>query len=119
MEQLTIICEHLQIDEFARKLTNYLQINGFECIQLKKQIYNYKFSNPKTTFNLTIDITECASGASGASGANFTFCSGDQEYFHKKFKDAEILFSTEKDPQKNVKIFDILNIYHSTYFIGA
>ena len=116
MEQLTIICEHLQIDDFARKLTNYLKINGFECLQPRKQIYYYKFNNPKTTFNLTIDITECASGA---SGANFTFCSGDQEYFHKKIKDAEILFSTEKDPQKNVKILDILNIYYSSYFIGA
>ena len=81
MEQLTIICEHLQIDDFARKLTNYLKINGFECLQPRKQIYYYKFNNPKTTFNLTIDITECASGA---SGANFTFCSGDQEYFQQK-----------------------------------
>jgi hypothetical protein len=118
MEKLTIICEHLQIDEFAIKLTNYLKINGFECLQLKKQIYNYKFSNPKTSFNLTIDISECTISECSTK-ANFTFCSGDQEYFHKKFKDAEILFSTEKDPQKNVKIFDILNIYYSSYFIGA
>ncbi len=117
MEQLTIICEHLQIDDFAIKLTNYLKINGFVCFQPRIQIYYYKFSNPKTTFNLTIDIereiSECA------TKANFTFCSGDQDYFNKKFKDAEILFSTEKDPQKNVKIFDILNIYYSSYFIGA
>ena len=42
----------------------------------------------------------------------FEFCEGDREYYLSKFRDAERLFSTEKEPDKNIGALEVLLIYY-------
>jgi hypothetical protein len=106
MERNTFICSHLNINELTNNLVNYLKVNGFEINKLPTSTELYFVNNGKTTFSISIetykeDIT-----------VSFEYCDGNKEQFSKKFSDAEKLFSTEKDPEKNIGALEALMIYY-------
>jgi hypothetical protein len=109
MERQMFICEHMKLNKLSYELLNYLKINGFESNQYKPQIECYKISNRKASFNIIIDYEDIGKES---SLVQFEFCDGDKEYYLKKFNDAERLFSTEKDPEKNIGALEILLIYY-------
>jgi hypothetical protein len=111
MEQLSFICEHLTLGKVAFELTNYLKINGFAAYQHKSQIEHYKFTNPKITFKVTLDYEDIVKAS---TKIYFELCEGDRELFIKKFKDAERLFATEKDPINNIRAIDVIDIYYDS-----
>ena len=103
------ICEHLTLDNVSFELINYLKINGFETSQLKRQLEYYKISNNKALFNVIMDYEDTVKKN---IIIQFEFCEGDQEYYLSKFRDAERLFSTEKEPEKNIGALEALLIYY-------
>lgn len=109
MERQMFICEHMKLNKLSHELLKYLQITGFEYNQYKPQIECYKISNRKASFNLIIDYEDIVKES---TLVQFEFCEGDKEYYLKKFSDAERLFSTEKEPDKNIRALEILLIYY-------
>lgn len=109
MERQLFICEHLTLDNVSFELINYLKINGFETSQLKRQLEYYKISNNKASFNVIMDYEDTVKKN---IIIQFEFCEGNKEYYLSKFRDAERLFSTEKDPEKNIGALEALLIYY-------
>lgn len=109
MERQKFICEHMKLDKLSNQLVNYLKITGFETNQYKSQIECYKISNRKASFKLILDYED---PIKESILVQFEFCEGDNEYYMKKFTDAERLFSTEKEPEKNIGALEILLIYY-------
>ena len=109
MERQMFICEHLALEKVSFELINYLKINGFETSQLKRQLEYYKISNNKASFNVIMDYEDTVKKN---IIIQFEFCEGNKEYYLSKFRDAERLFSTEKDPEKNIGALEALLIYY-------
>jgi hypothetical protein len=109
MERQIFICEHLTLEKVSFELIKYLKINGFETSKLKHQIEYYKISNNKVVFNLIIDYEDTVKKN---IIIQFEFCEGDKEYYLRKFRDADRLFSTKKEPEKNIGALEVLLIYY-------
>ena len=109
MERQLFICEHLAIEKVSFELIKYLKINGFETSQMKRQLEYHKISNCKASFNIIMDYEDTVKKN---IIIQFEFCKGDKEYYLSKFRDAERLFSTEKEPDKNIGALEALLIYY-------
>lgn len=106
MERKTFTCSHLNINELTNNLVNYFKVNGFDINKLPTSTDLYFVNNGKTTFSISIEIYK------EDITVSFEFCDGNEEQFSKKFSDAEKLFSTEKDPEKNIGALEALMIYY-------
>jgi hypothetical protein len=103
MERINVICKDATLEDVAKKLTNFLEINCFEVLKPKPQLEKYKCTKNKNAFNIILDFE------GHVIQASFEYREGNHDYFVKKVKDIERILTAEQE----LSALETMFIYYS------
>ena len=103
MERITVICKDATLEDVAKKLTNFLEINCFEVLKPNTQLEKYKCTKNKNTFNVILDFE------GHTIKASFEHREGNHDYFVKKVNDIERILTAEQE----LSALETMFVYYS------